>query len=59
VEMFNVPNHPTFAVGDLNYLVANPGASSSDMYVNDPNFGVATSTASTPRVIQMGLRFIF
>jgi hypothetical protein len=59
VEMFNVPNHPTFAIGDLNYLVANPGASSSDMYVNDPNFGVATSTASTPRVIQMGLRFIF
>jgi len=59
VEMFNAPNHPTFAVGNSNYLVANPGASSSDMYINDPNFGVATTTASTPRVIQMGLRFIF
>jgi len=59
VEMFNAPNHPTFAVGDPTYLVANPGASSSDMYINDPNFGVATGTASTPRVIQMGLRFIF
>jgi len=57
--MFNAPNHPTFAVGNSNYLVANPGASSSDMYINDPNFGVATTTASTPRVIQMGLRFIF
>jgi hypothetical protein len=59
VEMFNAPNHPTFAVGNSNYLVANPGASSSDMYINDPNFGAATTTASTPRVIQMGLRFIF
>ena len=59
VEMFNAPNHPTFAVGNPNYLVANPGASSSDMYVNDPNFGVASSTASTPRVIQMGLRLTF
>jgi len=59
VEMFNAPNHPTFAVGDPNYLVSNPGASSSDMYINDPNFGVATGTASTPRVIQMGLRLIF
>jgi len=59
VEMFNVPNHPTFAVGDSAFLVANPGASPSDMYINDPNFGVATSTTSTPRVIQMGLRFLF
>jgi hypothetical protein len=53
--MFNALNHPTFAVGDSNYQVANPGASPSDMYINDPNFGVATSTASTPRVIQLGL----
>ena len=59
VEMFNAPNHPTFAVGNPNYAVANPGASPSDMYINDPNFGVATSTASTPRIIQMGLRFTF
>ena len=59
VEMFNAPNHPTFAVGNPNYAVANPGASPSDMYINDPKFGVATSTASTPRIIQMGLRFIF
>jgi hypothetical protein len=59
VEMFNAPNHPTFAVGDSTYAVANPGASPSDMYINDPNFGVATSTVSTPRVIQMGLSFLF
>jgi hypothetical protein len=59
VEMFNAPNHPTFAVGNPNYTVANPGASPSDLYINDPKFGVATSTASTPRIIQVGLRFIF
>jgi hypothetical protein len=59
IDMFNVPNHPTFAVGDSNYPVSNPGASPSDMYINDPNFGVATTTASTPRVIQMGLIFKF
>jgi hypothetical protein len=59
VEMFNVPNHPTFAVGNPNYLVSNPGASPSDMYINDPTFGVATSTASNSRVVQMGLRFTF
>jgi hypothetical protein len=29
------------------------------MYINDPNFGIATSTNSTPRIIQMGLRFLF
>lgn len=59
VEMFNAPNHPTFAVGDPNFAVANSGASPSDMYINDPKFGVATSTASNPRVVQMGLRLIF
>jgi len=59
VEMFNAPNHPTFAVGDPNYQVANPGASTTDMYINDPKFGVATTTASTARIIQMGLIFKF
>jgi hypothetical protein len=59
VEMFNAPNHPTFAVGDPNFAVANSGAGPSDMYINDPKFGVATSTASSPRVIQLGLRFAF
>jgi hypothetical protein len=59
VEMFNASNRPTFAVGDPSYAAGISGASSSDMYINDPNFGIATSTASTPRVIQMGLRLIF
>jgi hypothetical protein len=59
LEMFNAPNHPTFAVGNPNFAVTNSGASPSDMYINDPRFGVATSTASVPRIIQMGLRFAF
>jgi Carboxypeptidase regulatory-like domain len=59
LEMFNAPNHPTFAVGDPNFAVSTSGASPSDMYINDPKFGVATSTASNPRIIQIGLRFAF
>ena len=59
IEMFNAPNHPTFAVGDPLYAAGISGASPSDIYINDSNFGVATSTASSPRVIQMGLRLIF
>ncbi len=59
IDLLNAPNHPTFAVGDPNYQVSNPGASSSDMYINDPNFGVATTTSSSPRIIQMGLIFRF
>jgi hypothetical protein len=55
VDMFNALNHPTFAVGNSNYQLSNPGASISDMYINDPNFGVATRTASSPRAIQLGL----
>jgi hypothetical protein len=57
--MFNGPNHATFAVGNPAYSAGISGANKSDMYIYDPNFGVATSTASTPRVIQMGLSFLF
>jgi hypothetical protein len=39
--------------------VANPGVSPSDMYINDPKFGVATGTASTARVLQVGLVLAF
>lgn len=59
LDMFNALNHPVFAVGDPNYLVANPDASPSDIYINDPKFGVATSTASSPRVLQVGLVLAF
>ena len=36
-----------------------PGAGITDMNINDTDFGVATSTLSSPRVIQMGLRLVF
>jgi hypothetical protein len=52
LDLFNAFNHPTFAVG-------NPGAGLTDMNINDPNFGAATSTVSCSRRIQMGLRFVF
>jgi hypothetical protein len=59
LEMFNAPNRPTFATGNPAYSTGISGANNSDMYINDPNFGVATSTVSTPRVIQMGLSLFF
>jgi hypothetical protein len=51
-EAFNVLNHPVFFVGDqfINGF-NNVGAGS--------NFGESTSTASTPRILQLGLKFIF
>jgi hypothetical protein len=51
-EAFNVLNHPVFFVGDQ-YVngFTNLGAG--------VNFGQSTSTASTPRILQMALKFIF
>lgn len=51
-EAFNVLNHPVFFVGDQ-YIngFTNTGAG--------VNFGQSTSTASTPRILQMALKFIF
>ncbi len=40
--------HPTFAVGNSAYSSGVSSVNPSDMYINDPNFGVATTTASTP-----------
>lgn len=44
-EFFNFLNHPVFFMGD--------------QLINGSTFGQITSTSSTPRVIQMALRFIF
>jgi hypothetical protein len=45
VEFFNLPNHPTFSAADED--------------INNTNFGVTTTTVSSPRIIQMALRFVF
>jgi len=51
-EAFNVLNHPVFFVGDQFINGFNNVGTSS-------NFGESTSTASTPRILQLGLKFIF
>jgi hypothetical protein len=47
MEALNVFNHVAFAVF------------SSNMNINSPQFGQVTSTASTPRQMQFGLRLSF
>ena len=44
-EAFNLLNHPVFAFGDQN--------------INSTTFGQSTSTASTPRIVQIGATFRF
>lgn len=44
-EAFNFLNHPSFFAGDQN--------------INSTSFGQATSTASTPRIVQIGATFRF
>lgn len=51
-EAFNVLNHPVFFVGDQ-YI---NGFTNTGALVN---FGQSTSTASTPRILQMALKFVF
>lgn len=51
-EVFNVLNHPVFFVGDQ-YINGFTNAGTS------VNFGQSTNTASTPRILQMALKFVF
>ena len=44
-DAFNILNHPVFFVGDQN--------------INSTTFGQITSTASTPRIVQIGAKFSF
>ena len=44
-EFFNALNHPQFSDPDTNF--------------SSPTFGVISSTAVNPRVIQLALRFLF
>jgi Carboxypeptidase regulatory-like domain/TonB dependent receptor len=44
-EAFNATNTPVFAIPDAN--------------IQDPNFGVVSSTANTERQLQLGLKFYF
>lgn len=56
-EMFNLPNHPNFAVPSG--LTTFSAVDASGNPVIAPNWGVITSTVTTSRQIQFGLKFIF
>jgi len=57
-EAFNVLNHPNWGMPNLNILAgaAQPGQPST---VAHQNFGVVTSTATSMRQIQLGLKYFF
>ena len=56
-ESFNLPNHPNFAVPSG--LIAFTGVDANGNPVIAPNWGVISSTVTTSRQIQFGLKFMF
>jgi hypothetical protein len=58
VEAFNAPNHPNWGMPNLNIL---SGAARSGMpnTAAHQNFGVVTSTSTSMRQIQFGLKYLF
>jgi outer membrane receptor protein involved in Fe transport len=56
-ESFNLPNHPNFAVPSG--LIAFTGVDANGNPVIAPNWGVISSTVTTSRQIQFGLKLVF
>jgi hypothetical protein len=56
-EMFNLPNHPNFAVPSGRTAFSSVDASGKGVIA--PDWGVISSTVTTSRQIQLGLKFIF
>jgi outer membrane receptor protein involved in Fe transport len=56
-EMFNLPNHPNFAVPSG--LTAFSNVNVAGVPTIAPNWGVITSTVTTSRQIQFALKFLF
>jgi hypothetical protein len=56
-EMFNLPNHPNFAVPSGLTAFSNVGTGGVPTIA--PNWGVITSTVTTSRQIQFALKFLF
>ena len=56
-EMFNLPNHPNFGVPSG--LTAFTGVGANNVPTIAPNWGVISTTVTTSRQIQFGLKFIF
>jgi hypothetical protein len=57
IECFNVPNHPNFAVPSGR--VAFTGVAADGSPVVAPTWGRITSTVTTSRQIQAGLKLVF
>jgi hypothetical protein len=63
-EFFNLFNHPNFAnpISNLNALFASAGGSidpTTGRVLNPGNFGRIISTSNNPRIVQVGLKFLF
>jgi outer membrane receptor protein involved in Fe transport len=57
-EVFNLPNHPNFAIPSGLTSFTNAGSATAAPSVS-PTFGKITSTTTTSRQIQLGLKFTF
>ena len=61
-EMFNVGNHPNFALPTATIFTTQPIVSANGTLQNgtrNPNAGIITSTSTTARQMQFALKFIF
>jgi hypothetical protein len=56
-EIFNLPNHPNFSVPSGRVAFSNVDANGNGIIA--PDWGVISSTVTTSRQIQVGLKFIF
>ena len=56
-EMFNLPNHPNFAVP--NGRVAFSSADAGGNGVVAPDWGVISATVTASRQVQLGLKLVF
>src|SRR5258706_432821 len=56
-EAFNLPNHPNFAVPSGLTAFSNVAANGTPTIA--PNWGVISTTVTTSRQIQFGLKFVF
>ena len=56
-ELFNLPNHPNFAVPNGRTAFSNVDGSGNGVVA--PDWGTITSTVTTSRQIQFGLKFVW
>jgi hypothetical protein len=57
IEVFNLPNHPNFAVPSGRTIFTGANADGSPIVA--PTWGRITSTVTTSRQVQLGAKFVF